>query len=166
MKIERRHLFLIAGLVLVCILISWLSSDVKLGIVTFSAIFVVFAFFVNNQPRLTVEVTEPLDKGKVRQLIAINTGSIPIPLDRVEIGVRDSGRKGRRNCGDIHVERDPHRRILNPGERTTAISFQDPLIISYFKEMDNCGDFDIYGFVFDQQGNEYRSKRSFKLSVH
>jgi len=155
----------IAGIGIFCTIISFMTSNFTLGIVIFTAIFSVFVFFYNRRKNLKVELIGPFGPDKVRKIVAINTGMIPIPLDRGDVGVLDNDRKGRMAFGNVHPESEKTRKILNPGERTEAINFQDSMLISNFQAKDNTGEFTIYGFILDQQGKEYRSEQSYTLLV-
>lgn len=168
MKISSIFFFLVPLLLIISAVLYLLNPN--FGYLSVFAVFLAVLIFYYNilqsQPSLKVEISNPDPTAlNLRILTAINTGSVAIPLDKVEVGVIECDPKGRRYMGQIYARINPHDRILKPHEKSHFISFQEPLLISYFQEKRNFGTFTIYGFVFDQEGNEYQSEKSFTLTV-
>jgi hypothetical protein len=169
---------MIISLIEVSILIGFAFSNITLGVVTFTALFSVFVFInnlLNSQPVLNIELYPPISEASNWQLRATNIGSVPIPLDRAEIGIKNDNQKWHMRLDPVYVEGGypihsypVHQKaniILQSGERIEPIMFNNPNLIDFFLQKGYHGDIFVYAFIYDRIGREYQSKESYKLVI-
>jgi len=175
---QNLYFFVIICLLEISILIGLVFSDITLGIVSFTALFSVFAFInnlLNHQPNLRIELYRPITEASNWQLRATNIGLVSIPLDHAEVGLKNHNQNGRMRLDPLYVEGGyplhnypvvrSANTILQSGERIEPIMFSNSNLTDFFIQKGYQGDILVCAFIYDTIGREYQSKESFKLTI-